>query len=341
LSLPHVGVREALQICEKDDEHAAAGEDGRACWCLVRAGGTMTALLKAAVLRDRSIVTLGGTDRVKFLQGLVTNDIRRLAPPRALYAGFLTGQGKLLYDLFLMAEQDRILIDIAAAHVEDFLARLTRFKLSAKVEFAEAQPPLAVAAVWGTGAAARLGLGTEEGAAGGVAARGACHGFVDPRIADLGVRLVYPADHPIEAELAELGVAGATASDYAAHRLALGVADGAEIAGEICYPLEANFEMLHGVDFAKGCYLGQELSARMKLKGELRKRVLPVTGTAPLPGAGTPVTAEGRELGHLVAALGTQGLALLRLDRLTTAGERAIRAQDVPLDVHWPSWLPR
>ena len=123
--------------------------------------------------------------------------------------------------------------------------------------------------------------------------------------------------------------------------LVLGIADTAEIGGEICYPLEANFEMLHGVDFRKGCYVGQELTARMRLKGGLRKRILPVSGSAPLPIAGTPVTADGTALGPLIAASGAQGLALLRLDRLACAKEDSIRAQHVQLTIHWPSWLPR
>jgi folate-binding protein YgfZ len=303
----------------------------------------MTTALKAAVLRDRALVAVSGADRIKFLQGLITNDIRRLRPTRALYAGFLTGQGKLLYDLFLSTtDGEQVLIDIAAVHVEDFFARLTRFRLNAVVEFAKTQPPLAVAAIWGTDAPARLGFDAEEeGAAGTTTIQGAHHGFVDPRMPELGVRLVYPADYPIEAEFARLGFDDATPSDYAAHRLALGVADTDDIAGEVCYPLEANFEMLHGVDFRKGCYVGQELTARMKLKGELRKRILPVTGTAALPGAGVPVTAGNSELGQLIAASGVHGLALLRLDRLGSADAGAIRAQDVSLDVRWPDWLPR
>src|SRR5262249_24102922 len=117
------------------------------------------------------------------------------------------------------------------------------------------------------------------------------------------------------------------------------IADSAEIGGEICYPLEANFETLHGVDFKKGCYVGQEITARMKHKGGLRKRVLPVTGAGMLPGTGTPVTAKDMEIGTLIAAAGTRGLALRRLDRLAEAD--ALKAAQIPLAVHWPSWLPR
>jgi tRNA-modifying protein YgfZ len=302
---------------------------------------TMTCSLKAAVLRDRKIVAVSGMDRVKFLQGLTTNDIRRLAPDRALYAGFLTGQGKLLCDAFVMQDGDRILIDIATAFAEDFVKRLSAFKLREAVEIGETAPALAVAVVWGSGVAARLKLESAEGAVARPMVAEAHLAFVDPRFAGLGARLVYPADSPIEAELARLGFAGATAADYAEHRLALGIADTAEIGGATCYPLEANFEMLHGVDFKKGCYVGQELTARMKLKGELRKRILPVSGSGPLPRAGTPVTADGTELGPLIAASGAQGLALLRLDRLADAKEDSIRAQDVQLNIHWPNWLPR
>ncbi len=301
----------------------------------------MTESLQAAALRDRKIVAVSGTDRVKFLQGLTTNDIRRLTPDRALYTGFLTGQGKLLCDAFVFQNGDRILIDIATTFAEDFVKRLTAFKLREAVEIGATAPALAVAAVWGAGAAARLELESTEGVVGNSALGEDQYAFVDPRIAALGARLVYPADVPIEAELARLGFAGATAADYAAHRLALGIADTAEIGGEVCYPLEANFEMLHGVDFKKGCYIGQELTARMKLKGELRKRILPVSGSAPLPTAGTPVTADGTVLGPLIATSGARGLALLRLDRLADAKEDSIQAQDVQLSIHWPDWLPR
>lgn len=296
--------------------------------------------LKAAALPDRQVIAVSGTDRIKFLQGLVTNDVRRLAADTACYTGVLTGQGKLLYDCFVVdAGDDRVLIDIASVHAPDFLKRLTTFKLRAAVELAT--PAFAVVAAWGEETPARLGFDARAGAAGKGAIDKAHYAFIDPRNASLGVRLIYPADVAIEEDIAKRGFVPAPATDYVAHRLALGIADSTEIGGEICYPLEANFELLHGVDFKKGCYIGQELTARMKLKGELRKRVLPVVGTAPLPATGTPVTANGIELGPLIAASGTQGLALLRLDRLADAPADEIRARDVPISVHWPRWLPQ
>ncbi|HVQ72618.1 MAG TPA: hypothetical protein VMT08_34475 [Bradyrhizobium sp.] len=301
----------------------------------------MTEPLKAAVLRDRKIVAVSGKDRGKFLQGLMTNDIRRLASDRAVYTGFLTGQGKLLCDAFVFEDADRILIDVAATFAADFVQRLNAFKLRAAVEIGETTPALAVASAWGTGVTARLKLDSAAGVMGNSAVAEARHVFVDPRIAALGARLVYPADVTIEAQLARIGFATVTAADYTGHRLALGIADTAEIGGEVCYPLEANFEVLHGVDFKKGCYIGQELTARMKHKIELRKRILPVSGATTLPSAGTTVTAEGTALGPLISAFGTRGLALLRLDRLPGVQSDSIRAGDVQLIVHWPNWLPR
>jgi folate-binding protein YgfZ len=170
---------------------------------------------------------------------------------------------------------------------------------------------------------------------------GAHRGFVDPRIATLGVRLFHPAGFPVAARLAELGFVLGTAEDHTAYRFAMGVADTEDLGRASTYPLEANFEPLQGVDFKKGCYVGQEVTARMHLKDALRRRVLPVTGAAPLPQAGTQVTADGVELGPLIAASGAVGLAMLRLDRLAAAAEGRIRAGEAAVSVQWPVWLPR
>ena len=199
----------------------------------------MTESLKAVVLPDRKILAVSGTDRVKFLQGLMTNDIRRLAPDRALYAGFLTGQGKLLCDAFVLQDGDRILIDIASAHVEDLVKRLIAFKLRTAVEISGTTPALAVAAVWGTGATARLELDSAEGVVSNGAPAGAQYTFIDPRIAALGARLVYSADFPIEAKLARLGFASVTLADYAMHRLALGIAS--PTTSDVLSPIDLDF----------------------------------------------------------------------------------------------------
>ena len=284
---------------------------------------------RAAILNDRAILAMWGPDRVKFLQGLVTNDVRRLAPQGPIYAGILSGHGKLVTDVFLIEDGERILIDVAASHVEELLRRLARFRLGAQVEFGPAEPVLAVAVLWGSDAQ-------------GLAAGAVRHAFADPRLRELGVRLVYPQGAPIDQELEGLGVLLADARDYAARRLSLGVAETAELGQEAFYPLEANFEGLNGIDFKKGCYVGQELTARMHLKSGLRQRLLPVTGREALPQPGSSVTSADRApLGTLVLSSGARGLAMIRLDRLAAAREDDLLAGLIPISVRWPSWLAR
>jgi folate-binding protein YgfZ len=265
-------------------------------------------------LADRSILSVEGPDRVEFLQGLVTNDVTALAPDRPLYAGLLSPQGKLICDFILIVLGEAILIDVAADAAADLKRRLQLYKLRAAVSLSDQSDALGVAAL--------IGEDTASPAAASAI-------FTDPRLGDLGRRIIAP-----RAALP----AGPTAA-YVAHRFTLGVGEGAEIGAERCYPLEANFEVLHGVDFRKGCYVGQELTARMKHRGGLRKRVLPVSGTGPLPPAGTAVEAA-QELGTLIASAGTLGLALLRLDRLAEAGD-TIKSGGISLTVTWPRWLPR
>jgi folate-binding protein YgfZ len=290
---------------------------------------------KAATLHDRAVLAMTGADRVKFLQGLVTNDVRKLTPQNPLYAGVLNGHGKLACDLFLIEDGDRILIDVAASCADDLMRRFARFKLSAQVEFGLAEPVLGVAVVWGDG------VGETEAA---ICAqpRPGWHVFADPRLAALGVRLIHPADVAVEAELRTFGAVATGSEAYAGWRLAMGVAEAVEVGQEAFFALEANLEDLHGVDFKKGCYVGQELTARMHLKNALRQRLLPVSSPQILPAPGAPVTsADGVELGALVHSSGARGLAMLRLDRLEAAQEGELLAGQTPLSVQWPAWLAR
>jgi folate-binding protein YgfZ len=265
----------------------------------------------------------------------VTNDVRRLTPEKPLYAGVLNGHGKLVCDLFLIEDGDRILIDVAASCADDLMRRFARFKLSAQVEFGPAEPVLAVAVIWGDGLA-------ESEAGIGIQPHPGWHVFADPRLAALGLRLIHPADVAIEAELQAHGAVATGSAAYASRRLALGVAEAAEVGQETFFALETNLEDLHGVDFKKGCYVGQELTARMHLKNTLRQRLLPVSSPQVLPPPGAPVTsADGVELGSLVHTSGPRGLAMLRLDRLSAAREDELLAGQTPLSVQWPAWLAR
>ncbi|MDA0703807.1 MAG: tRNA-modifying protein YgfZ, partial [Proteobacteria bacterium] len=183
---------------------------------------------------------------------------------------------------------------------------------------------------FGEGALSGLDLQVEPGAAraldGGVAA-------TDPRLAGLGARIYAPP-----AAIEALGLAPATAEDYDALRLTLGIPDGSRDLGiEKATLLDNNFEELNGVDWKKGCYVGQEVTARMHYRGLIRKRLVPVRIEGPMPEPGEPVTAGEKEVGEMRSGLGDGGLALLRIDALK--GEAPLRAGQAVITPRVPQWL--
>ena len=266
-----------------------------------------------AILEERGILAVSGADRREFLQGLISNDTRKLASSRALYAAFLTPQGKYLHDFFLVEDGETILLDGEKARLPDMLRRLSLYKLRAKVGLADASERFLVAAAFGEGAAQKLGLAGERGAAlgfgGGIA-------YVDPRLAALGARLVLPRASG-EAALAASGLARSDAAAYDRLRLEAGVPDGSrDLAVEKAILLEAGFDELGGVDWDKGCYIGQELTARTKYRALIKKRLLPVAIDGPLPAPGTPVMLGDQEAGDIRSGRDRLALALLRLEAI-------------------------
>ena len=288
-------------------------------------------MTRLAVLDDRGILAVSGPDRRGFLQGLVSNDVEKVAPGRAIYAALLTAQGKYLHDFIMVGEGETIWLDAEAARLADLKRRLSIYRLRAKVALDE-RPDLAVAAIFGAGAPGALDLPDEPGAArpqeDGVA-------LVDPRLAALGARVIL--DPP---RLARLAAAfdPAGAADYDRHRLALGIPDGSrDLVPEKSILLEAGFEELHGVDWQKGCYIGQELTARTKYRGLIKKRLFPVRIDGAAPETGTLVTLDGKDAGEMRSARDGIGLALLRLDAV--AEKRGLSAEAATLTPWRPDWL--
>jgi tRNA-modifying protein YgfZ len=243
------------------------------------------------LLQDRTVVEVKGPDAATFLQGLITNDVTRAKDGRATYAALLTPQGKVIHDFFVVPVPDGFWLDCVKANAPDLAQRLKKYKLRAKVTITE-RPDLSVVAA-------------EAQSNDGVT-------FEDPRLPALGYRVIAAAH------------AGASSDDtlYQDQRLTLGVPDAAsDIPPETLFPLDVNFEELHGVDFDKGCYVGQELTARMKHRATARRRMLPVTADTPLPPPGTPLKLGSSEIGELRGSRGKRGLALVRLDRLGDAQE--------------------
>lgn len=230
---------------------------------------------------QRAIVKVSGPDTIRFLQGLVTNDMRKLPDAGVLYAALLSPQGKYLADFFLVQVEDGVLVDVAAPLSEDLFRRLSLYKLRSAVTIEHIDMPVSR----GTGPA-------PDGA------------LPDPRHPALGWRL-YGAALPEDG------------TDWDALRVAHCIPEtGIELVPNDTYILEAGFERLHGADFRKGCYVGQEVTARMHHKTELRKGFATVDLDTPVP-FGTDIHAGEVQAGKIFTSTGRQAIAYLRFDRCT------------------------
>jgi folate-binding protein YgfZ len=261
----------------------------------------------AAHLTSRALVAVSGPDARPFLDNLLSNRVDDLTPGQARAALLLTPQGKLLFDLFVIAPTaDILLLDVQADRREALIQRLRMYRLRARIEVEPVD-----GAVW-----AAWGADPGEG------------WIADPRLPDLGWRgygREAGADHGEDA--------------YDAHRLELGVPDPArDCEPDKTFPLEANFDLLNAIDFKKGCYVGQETTSRMKRRSAVKTRMAPLRFEGPAPAPGTPVeTAEGLRAGEVLTGREGRAMALLRLDR-AASGPLSCDGRPVVLDV--PFWWP-
>lgn len=267
--------------------------------------GSVTEPLAYARLPSRALIRVTGPDWRAFLQGLLTQDVETLAEGELRFAALLTPQGRLMFDLFVLGEAEGALLEVAADRREAIILRLSMYRLRAKVEIAA--DDRTVSALWnGTG-----------------------QGFVvDPRLPALGGRgcgAALPADATEADEAA-----------YDAHRLSLGVPGPADWGEEKTYPIEANFDLLNGIDFKKGCFVGQETTSRMKRRGQIKTRMLPITFDGPPPAPGAEVLAGELRAGEVLSGVGGRAMAALRLDRIDGA---ALTVDGRPVTVERPGWL--
>ncbi len=234
-----------------------------------------------AHLADRTVLRISGADAEHFLQNLVTCDVETLADKSITFGALLTPQGKILFEFFVSRDGGAFLLDTGTAFAADLARRLTFYKLRANVSIEMTDMP--VSAEWG------------EGIAGN-----------DPRLVGFARRSF---------------AAKSGADDYHAHRIANGLPElGHDFEPESVFPHEALMDQFArgGVDFRKGCYVGQEVVSRMQHRGTARRRFVHVSG-ASLPDMGAPVTADGRAIGTMGSSSGEYGLALIRLDRAAKA----------------------
>jgi folate-binding protein YgfZ len=284
-------------------------------------------LAKMALLPDRGVVRVAGPDAEKFLNGSITADLRLLAKQPAVHSALLTTQGKMMFEFFAVKAPDGAFLLETARHLAgDLVKRFRMFVLRAKVEVEDVSGAWEVAAYWG---------GTPPAGDKRIV-------YADPRLPELGARLLCPNPPGFAADPgdAEGEAEWVTTDAYHAHRVALGVPEaGKDFPIGDTYPHEADFDQLNGVSFAKGCFVGQETVARMKHKGIVRKRVVPVEASAPLK-SGATIMVGGAEIGTVGSVVGTRGLALVRLDRAAEARAKgqAILADGVSIALRKPDW---
>ncbi len=258
---------------------------------------------RLALLEDRGVISATGDDTTRLLQGLLTADLSPLDRGLAVFGALLTPQGKILCEMFLARAAAGLLIDVDRGSVSALIERLELYRLRAQVSFVDRSEAYAVAAAWNGDIDPSVGLTNTQ----------------DPRSPEMGRRLIVQREQILAtAPHADL----ASAADYHAHRIAQGIAEGGKDYdfGD-AFPHEANFDLVGGASFDKGCYVGQEIVARMQHRANVRKRVVRVTGEAELPPARPEVRIGDVTIGRLGSVAGCEGLALIRLDRAVAAAD--------------------
>jgi folate-binding protein YgfZ len=283
--------------------------------------------MKAALLPDRGVVKVAGDDARKFLNGLITTDMGKVDPQHATFAALLTPQGKIICD-FILVEADQadgggFFLDCPRALVATLVGRLNFYKLRAKVIIEDLSDILGIIAIWDGVPRTRYGL---------------C--YADPRLVELGSRAML-APHLVNEAAAAFGAELADASAYEAHRIALAVPRGGlDFMYGNAFPHETDMDQLGGIDFAKGCFVGQEVVSRMEHRGTARTRTVAVSFEDFAPEAGAPIIAGQKAVGTLGSTAQGRGVAMLRLDRVAdalAAGER-LTAGGIELRPKKPSW---
>ena len=295
--------------------------------------------LHRTTLDDRAIFRLTGKDARSLLQGLITQDMDKVTPGTAAYGCLLTPQGKFLVDFFLIQIGDALYLDHAATLSEMFFKKLRLYKLRAEVAITNVSADWQVGLVWGDSAedmepgppGQMMGLGS--GASEAVA-------YTDPRLPELGLRLLFSTEDATAA-LGHFDCGNASPDDFDRHRLKLGVpVVEKDILSEQTFPLDANLDQLNGVDYRKGCFVGQEVASRMKRKGEIRKRLWQGRFDGPQPQAGSAVKAGEQTIGEVASAGDDICLVRLRLDRWEKAGKPdTAETAEGPLALHQPAYL--
>jgi hypothetical protein len=283
--------------------------------------------MQAALLPDRGVVKVAGDDARAWLGNLVTIDMGRVAPGVPRFGALLTPQGKIIADFIVVEAEPGIaptfFLDCAKASAPGLVQSLNRYRLRAKVLVEDISEVVGVMAIWDGQPKSGFGLT-----------------YPDPRLPGLGLRCMLAPHRTVEAAKA-MGATLVDAAAYEAHRIALGVPrGGVDFSYGNAFPHETDMDQLGGVDFDKGCYVGQEVVSRVEHRATARARIVPIAYDAAAPEAGTPVMAGEKSVGTLGSTIEGRGLALLRLDRVADALAQGVTLESagVPIRLVKPGW---
>jgi folate-binding protein YgfZ len=268
-------------------------------------------------LTNRALVHVGGEEATAFLQGLLTCDIAHLKIGEATFGALLSPQGKILFDFFVVVSTNGIILDVEKSMAEDLMRRLMFYRLRAKIDIEPMDERTSVFAIWGKGEKPPLADGLI---------------VTDPRLADMGLR-AYIRKAPDD-------IIAKTMDDWHAHRIALGMPEGGfDYAFGSAFPHDCLMDQFKGVDFSKGCYVGQEVVSRMQHRGIARKRVVQVFSETALPAQGTEILSNGKSCGEITSVSGSNGLAMIRIDRVEGDGaERTALAGSASVTLKIQPW---
>ncbi len=277
-----------------------------------------------AELTDRGIVRIAGPERSAFLQNLLTCNMDLVEKAEPQYGALLTPQGKILFDFLIAGSDEAFLVDLPRPIVPEFVKRLGFYKLRTKIDIEDVSDDLAVLAIWDTRKEPEMPALT----------------FADPRLAQMGYRAIG-ARGGLGADLATPGLTRAPLETYHTHRIRLCVPEGGlDFDYGSLFPHDVDMDSLNGVDFAKGCFVGQEVVSRMKHRGTARKRMISAVSEATMPSSGTGITASGKSIGTLCTSADKTAIALVRLDRARAAMDEdtAIVAGETEIRLSLPGW---
>lgn len=285
--------------------------------------------ISACILSHRGLIKVGGADRLTFLQGLVTNDVSKISEDEAIYTLLLSPQGRIQYDLMIYQAQDDWYIEADLDRLPDLIKRLTIFKLRSDVTL-DLVTDKAILSLWGDDVATNLGLPQESGAC---LSTSLWTCFNDPRLVEVGTRVVISSEEQDKVKDC-LGFTLVSLEDYQQHRYSLGVPESSvELEFDRAIPLEYGQDELNAIDWQKGCYMGQELTARTRYRGLIRKRLFPVAWHD--YDKDQHLISQDRDVGNWVAVAGKWALAMVRLEALT----QEITCGGKPVVIGRPAWM--